>query len=143
MKNDTFLIEHVARGHWSAFEREKKIAALAATDKAGSKSNYQVIIEQEPGSGGKESAEATLRNLRGYTAYPDRVTGSKEVRAEPFAAQVQGGNVYLVAGDWVRAFLDEAECFPNGRFKDQIDAAAGAFTRLTTKPPYNLEAMIT
>jgi predicted phage terminase large subunit-like protein len=101
------------------------------------------VIEQEPGSGGKEIAEATIRNLRGYTVYADRVTGSKEVRAEPFAAQVQGGNVFLVADDWVRAFLEEAEAFPNGKLKDQIDAAAGAFAWLTQKPPFNWEAMTT
>jgi hypothetical protein len=26
---------------------------------------YQIVVEQEPGSGGKESAEATIRNLAG------------------------------------------------------------------------------
>lgn len=46
-----------------------------------------------------------------------------------------------MAGDWVRDFLDEAESFPSGRFKDQIDAAAGAFARLTGAPVYNLDAM--
>jgi predicted phage terminase large subunit-like protein len=58
--------------------------------------------------------------------FADRVTGSKEVRAEPFAAQVQAGNVWLVAGDWVQEFFDEAEVFPQGERKDRIDAAAGA-----------------
>src|SRR3984893_1080508 len=38
--------------------------------------------------------------------------GSKEVRAERFAAQVQAGNVYLVAGGWHRDFVDELESFP-------------------------------
>jgi phage terminase large subunit-like protein len=37
------------------------------------------------------------------------VTGSKEVRAEPYAAQVQGGNVALLAGTWNADFLDEHE----------------------------------
>jgi hypothetical protein len=49
-----------------------------------------VYVEQEPGSGGKESAEATVRMLKGHRAYCDRVTGSKETRAEPFAAAVVG-----------------------------------------------------
>ena len=80
--------------------------------------NYEIVVEQEPGSGGKESAEATIRHLRGFRVRTDRVTGSKEVRAEPFAAQVQGGNVWLVAGEWVRGFLDEAEVFPQGKHKD-------------------------
>ena len=45
-------------------EREQKIKLLVDAD---SKlfNNYEVGIEQEPGSGGKESAEATVRNLAG------------------------------------------------------------------------------
>jgi hypothetical protein len=36
-----------------------------------------VGVEQEPGSGGKESAESTIRNLIGFRCFADRVTGSK------------------------------------------------------------------
>ena len=63
---------------------------------------------QEPGSGGKESAEATIRMLAGYRVFADRpgADRSKEVRAEPLAAQVQGGNVFLHAGTWQRDLLD-------------------------------------
>ena len=70
---------------------------------------YEVGVEQEPGSGGKESAENTIRNLAGFKVYADKVTGSKEVRAEPFAAQVQGGNVSMMAGTWQTDLLDEME----------------------------------
>jgi hypothetical protein len=28
--------------------------------------SYEVVVEQEPGSGGKESAENTIRNLAGF-----------------------------------------------------------------------------
>jgi predicted phage terminase large subunit-like protein len=141
MKDKTFVIEHVARGPWGALEREQEIRALAAMDSRNIKGSYEIGVEQEPGSGGKESAEATIRSLAGYRVFADRVTGSKQLRAEPFAAQVQGGNVSLVAGSWVSDFLDEAECFPSGKFKDQIDAASGAFARLTREPVYNLDAM--
>ena len=74
--------------------------------------------------------------------FADKVTGKKEVRAEPLAAQVQSGNVYLVAGGWVRDFISEMEQYPNGTYLDQVDAAAGAFNRLTAGPYYNLDAMI-
>ena len=43
----------------------------------------------------------------------------------------QGGNLALVRGDWNRAFLDEHELFPMGKYKDQVDAAAAAFNLLT------------
>ena len=84
---------------------ENTIKAVADMDRQGIKGPYEVIVEQEPGSGGKEWAEATIRNLRGHRVFADRVTGSKEVRAEPFAAQVQGNNVWLVAGAWVKHLL--------------------------------------
>jgi predicted phage terminase large subunit-like protein len=72
----------------------------------------------------------------GFRVYADRVTGSKQVRAEPFAAQVQAGNIFLHAGPWVEPFLDECETWPNGKYKDQVDAAAGAFSMLK---PYSYD----
>jgi predicted phage terminase large subunit-like protein len=141
MKDGRFVIENVTRGHWGALEREQIIKQLAQLDtqelrRYGSW-NYSVIIEQEPGSGGKESAEATIRNLAGFTVTADKVTGSKEVRAEPFAAQVQGGNIWLVGGSWIADFLEEAEAWPSGRTLDQIDAAAMAFAHLTAGSQYD------
>ena len=70
-------------------------------------------------------------------ACADKVTGSKETRAEPFEAQVQAGNVHLVAGAWVQDFLDECERWPRGKYRDQVDAAAGAFNKLTPNTSFN------
>jgi predicted phage terminase large subunit-like protein len=79
---------------------------------------------------GKESAEATIRGLAGFTCIADKPTGSKEVRADPFAAQVQGNNVWLVAGRWIPDFIEEAESWPHSPHLDQIDAATMAFAHL-------------
>ncbi len=139
LKDNRFVIEHVVRGQWSALDREEKIKFWATRDAANSRPGaYEVGVEQEPGSGGKESAESTIRNLRGFKCYADKVTGSKEIRAEPFAAQVQGGNVWMVAGSYQNDLLDEMVSFPNGKFKDQVDACSGAFNRLISGPVYNL-----
>jgi phage terminase large subunit-like protein len=43
-----------------------------------------------------------------------------------------------VAGSWIPDFLEEMENFPAGRYKDQVDAASGAFARLTQGPQYSL-----
>jgi predicted phage terminase large subunit-like protein len=141
MKDGTFVIEHVERGQWSALQREERIKSTADADSKTIKGRYEIEIEQEPGSGGKESFEATIRKLAGYCVYGDKVTGSKQVRAEPFAAQVQGGNIWLVGGKYVQEFLDELEVFPTGTHDDQVDAAAMAFARLTQGLQYNLDAM--
>jgi predicted phage terminase large subunit-like protein len=90
-------------------------------------------VEQEPGSGGKESAERSVQMLAGFNVFKDRVKGNKELRAEPYAAQVQAGNIRLLDGKWNRDFLDEHETFPNGKFMDQVDAAGGAFAKLVAR----------
>ena len=129
MKDGTTIIEDVVRGQWASLEREKRIMQAAEIDKQLCRS-YQLWIEQEPGSGGKESAEASARRFKGYSVFLDKVTGSKEARAEPYAAQVQAGQVYIKAADWNREWLEEHEQFPLGKYVDQVDASAGAFNKL-------------
>lgn len=121
-----WIISDVVKGQWSALEREKRIRQTAELDGVG----VEVWIEQEPGSGGKESAESTVRNLAGFTVKVERVTGDKVERAMPYSAQVEAGNIVLVRGEWNKDFIAEHEQAPNGTFKDQWDAAGGAFNKL-------------
>ena len=130
--NGGFIISDVRHGQWSYNEREIRIRQTCESDNAEFP-GCKTWIEQEPGSGGKESAERSIANLKGYHAAADKVTGAKEVRAEPYAAQCQGGNVRIVAADWNASFLDEHESWPNGKYKDQVDAAAGSFAKLIVK----------
>jgi len=55
MSDGSFVISHVARGQWTALDREQKIRVWTEAD-AAQYSNYEIYVEQEPGSGGKESA---------------------------------------------------------------------------------------
>ena len=132
----TFYVEDVVRGRWSALERERIIRQTAEMDKATytGLGGVAIWMEQEPGSGGKESAESTIRALAGHSVYAERVQGDKATRAEPFAAQCEARNVKLVAGPWNAAYLDEIAMFPNGRHDDQADASTGAFARLASGP---------
>lgn len=122
-----WFIADVKRGQLRSFDRETLILATARNDGT----DVSVYVEQEPGSGGKESAERSVAMLAGFKAYMDKVTGDKVTRADPYAAQVQGGNILLQAAAWNKKFLDEHEFFPNGPYKDQVDAAGGAFAKLT------------
>jgi predicted phage terminase large subunit-like protein len=128
-KSGLFFVEDVVRGQWSALERETIIKQTAMADDAKYR-QVDVWQEQEPGSGGKESAEATVRNLVGHTIRTERVTGDKMTRARPFAAQAEAKNVKLVKGAWNSAYLEELASFPFGRYKDQVDASSGAFNKL-------------
>jgi len=130
MKDDTYVVDDVITGRWSALKRESIIKQRAELDRAAYGANVSVWVEQEPGSGGKESAENTVRQLAGFKARADKVTGSKETRADPYAAQVEGGNVKLREAEWNKEFIDQHELFPNGKLKDIVDAAAGAFAKL-------------
>ena len=68
--------------------------------------------------------------------------GSKEIRAEPFAAQVQGGNVKVLSADWNLGYFDELEEFPSGKRKDRVDASSGAFNKLALPAStYNIAAL--
>ena len=139
LRDKRYCIEHVVRGQWGALDRETKIKFWAERDRANARpGTYEVVVEQEPGSGGKESAESTIRNLAGFKVAADKVTGSKEVRAEPFAAQVQNGSVYVCAGIYQNDLFDEMVSWPNGKYRDQVDACSGAFNRLVSGPVYNL-----
>lgn len=121
-----FIVLDVVRGQWEAPSREKAIKQAAALDDVG----VDIWIEQEPGSGGKESAQATVKNLAGYAIRSERATGEKALRAEPYSVQVEAGNVLVLDRPWAQDFIDEHKTFPLGKYKDQIDAASGAFNKL-------------
>lgn len=121
-----FVVADVVRGQWSALDRENMIKNTAISDGFMT----SIWIEREPGSGGKESAEATIRNLSGFNIQSDNPTGDKETRARPFACQVEAGNVDLVQGEWNKEYMDELKFFPFGKFMDQVDASSLAFNKL-------------
>ena len=129
LRDDTFVVLDVKRGQFGTDKREKVIKAYAEADGA----NVPVYIEQEPGSGGKESAEATIRNLIGYACYADRPTGDKVFRADPYSVQVNNGAFKILKADWNHAFVEEHRFFPYGTYKDQVDSAAAAFNLLAGK----------
>lgn len=137
-----FVVSDVRRKQLSALDRERMILQTAQLDKQECGPTVLTVVEQEPGSGGKESAEASVRMLAGYKAEADKVTDSKHIRADPYAAQVQAGNVMLVQAEWNKEFLGEHETFPNGAYVDVVDAAAGAFAKLTLGSTYNLRGLV-
>lgn len=129
MRNGFFLVDDVKRGQWSSERREEIIKQTAGADGK----NVAVVVEQEPGSGGKESAQGTIRNLAGFIVDADRPTGDKIHRADPLSVQVNNGNVMLRVADWNKLFIEEFSLFPNGMYKDQVDATSGGFNYLIKK----------
>lgn len=63
-----YWVLDVVKGQWSSGNREKIIKNTAIIDGE----DVEIGVEQEPGSGGKESAEGTVSRLAGFTVHVDR-----------------------------------------------------------------------
>ncbi len=127
-----FIVADVRRERVESADMRKLIRLTAQLDGL----RVYVQIPQDPGQAGKDQAKDIVSNeLAGFNAHKMIETGDKEQRAEPFSAQCENGNVYYVEGDWNEAYIDELCEFPNGKFADQVDASANAFSRLMTIAP--------
>lgn len=127
--NMRWIIEDVRRGRWSSERREFIIQETAKMDGYGT----IIWIEQEPGSGGKESAEGSIRGLAGFSVYAERPSGEKVARADSYSVQVNNGGFRMLKAPWNRDFIEEHRFFPFSTYKDQVDAAAGAFNKLVNR----------
>jgi predicted phage terminase large subunit-like protein len=130
---DRIWVLDVQKGQWATEERENVIDQIALTD--GKK--VKIATEQEPGSGGKDSALATQRRLlrKGYVCVVDLVgqaEGNKINRAQPYSHYVNSGWVYLPKdAPWIAEYKEELQWFPGWDFADQVDASSGAFNIIT------------
>lgn len=89
-----------------------------------------IVLPQDPGQAGKGQVQEYIQELAGYVVKAELQSGSKELRAEALAAQVDIGAVSALERHWLKSFLDELRMFPRGKFKDQVDAASSAFNQL-------------
>jgi predicted phage terminase large subunit-like protein len=139
------LIQRSAEGIYHVLDVRRvrltpaKVEALVRRTAEEDGRQTTVWMEQEPGSSGVNTIDHYTRNvLRGFQFRPDRVTGSKAERALPLSSMAEAGHVRLLRGAWNKDFLDEVEVFPLGTHDDQVDAAAGAFDKLTLHKPRRL-----
>lgn len=128
MPDGRYVIGHVVREQLSADGVVSTIKAIASQDGR----DVEVNLPQDPGQAGKSQVQFLTRELAGYKVKSSPETGSKTLRAEPLAAQVNVGNVLMVRGPWNAALLDEMRVFPNGSHDDQVDALSRAFGRFCT-----------
>ena len=61
---------------------------------------------------------------------------------QSMAAQWQAGNFDIMYGEWNEAYLTQLENFPDGKFKDMVDASANAFAEIETKTAFNVGNLI-
>jgi len=123
-------IEDAVVGKWPPHQRNVTVKQTAVTDATRYRNQVHIYIEQEPGSSGVDAIDAAILMLAAHPVAGDRATGDKDVRLEPFAAQAEAGNVRLVRGAWNGEYIEEMCSVPNGFYRDQADATAGAYNRL-------------
>lgn len=126
MPDERTLVADVVRGRWGSDEVRRQITEAARRDPPGTR----IWLPQDPGQAGKDQAQQLVRMLAGYPAQTETESGSKEIRAAGWSAQVRARNVVLVEAEWNAAFVQEHAGFPRGRNDDQVDAAAGALNKL-------------
>jgi len=124
----------VYRQQNSSFKNKLAVKAHAQGDGHGVK----ILMEQEPGSSGKTVIEDYKELLKTYIFKGEKATGPIEVRAGPFLASVEAGNVYMVRQppaevghtNWNEDLVEEMNGFPDGEHDDQIIAGALAYNKL-------------
>ena len=120
------IIADMAHGDMGPDDRDAVIRNTTAADGA----SVLVSLPQDPGQAGKTQALHLTRMLQGYRVKTSPESGDKITRAEPFAAQVNVGNVLMLRGAWNSPLVDEMRMFPNGRHDDRIDALSRAYGEL-------------
>jgi predicted phage terminase large subunit-like protein len=130
LRDGVLYIANISRSRGDPGETERLVKQTAELDGKG----VHIWIEQEPGSGGVNTLFRYQRSvLLGYAVSPFLPKHDKLTRASPLSSMARAGNVKLIRGPWINAFLDEADGFPEG-FKDQVDACSAAQTILTQAP---------
>lgn len=137
-RNGRYVIADATNNRLKAEKVRNLVKQCAIADKAKYK-RVRIRMSIDPGQAGKEQSQSYIKMLAGFSISAVRESGSKESRAEPFAAQWQAGNVDVVAGPWTESLLGQYESFPESKFKDMVDAGSNAFNELemmnTASPP--------
>jgi len=96
----------------SASARPDEVRArVAAIAEADGRLETKIMLPQDPAQAGADQAQSYNEMLRGYRVEAVRQTGSKELRAEPVAAQCNIGRIGMVKARWNPALIDELGSF--------------------------------
>ena len=140
-KDRTIVVLDVINQRIKAGDVEKLILNTAMIDRQKYGYKYKIRIPQDPGAAGKIVAQRYVKLLSGFTVKVVAVSGSKELRATPFAAQWQNGNVSVLLADWNDIYLSQLESFPESKHDDMVDASSDSFEELTSSN-YNISSLL-
>lgn len=129
-----YFIADIVRMRGAPDEVERAITGAAQRDGTST----MISLPQDPGQAGKAQVQYLVRQLAGYNVKTSPESGDKVTRAQPFASQVNIGNVKMLRAPWNEALLSEMRVFPNGAHDDQVDALSRAFSELGAAESHGL-----
>ena len=121
-----WIVADIVRLQGGAHEVEAALVNTARRDG----NETRISIPQDPGQAGKAQIAYLTSKLSGFAVDSSPESGDKVTRAEPFASQMNVGNVMMLKAPWNDAYVSELRLFPNGRHDDQVDASSRAFNAM-------------
>lgn len=131
-KSGTIVVLDVINQRIKAGDVEKLVYITSVMDRNKYGYQYTVRVPQDPGQAGKVLAAQYVKLLAGFNIKTLPVSGSKELRATPLAAQWQNGNIQVLLADWNDVYFSQMESFPESKHDDMVDASSDSFNELTS-----------
>jgi predicted phage terminase large subunit-like protein len=123
---DRFIVLDVIRFRGAPEEVRETVRATANRDGYATR----IWLPRDPAQAGQDQVDSYIRMLSGFAVDGERMSGSKEVRADAAANQTNIGRIAIVRAAWNQAFIEELASFPSGVHDDQVDALSLAFSKL-------------
>lgn len=132
VKKDLFCIEHQIAGQW---EWDDLLAAIANTARHDG-AEVPVVLEQEPGSGGKNQVAAvasyfkTQEDLKYHKVVGQdaKKVGDRVMAANHWFAVAAEGRFEIVRGSWNEKLLSQLDGFTQLLHDDRVTSVTGAFS---------------
>lgn len=133
-KETNWCFEHQVGGYWKWDDLLKAIADTARHDGP----YVTIVLEEEPGSGGKNQVQAiknylkTIPELKGYKVVGQkaREVGDRVMAANDWFGLAADGKIWIVKGSWNERFLGQLDGFTQVLHDDRVTSPSGAMAWL-------------
>lgn len=133
-KETVFCIEHQVGGFWKWDDLLDAIANTARHDGP----HIPVVIEEEPGSGGKNQIAAVKTHFKKFPELSSHMVigqkakevGDRVMAANHWFALAASGHIYMVRGEWNGKFLSQLDGFTQVAHDDRVTSVTGAMNHL-------------
>lgn len=134
-KKTNFCIENQVAGWWSWDDLLNAIANTARRDGP----YVTVVLEEEPGSGGKNQVAAVKTHFKRFPELSSikvvgqkaREVGDRVMAANHWFAVAADGRMYMIKGEWNGKFLGQLDGFTQVLHDDRVTSITGAMNYLS------------